>query len=104
MAKPTYEELLEVVSELRRLLAERDRQIAELERSVEELRRSGKRQAAPFSKGDPKDKPKRPGRKPGKKYGNQVVRVPPKRVDETIVVNCPLFCDECGGLWSFGAR
>jgi hypothetical protein len=72
VAKPTYEELLEVVSELRRLLAERDHQIAELERAVEELRRSGKRQAAPFSKGEPKDKPKRPGRKPGKKYGNQV--------------------------------
>jgi len=75
VAKPTYEELLEVVSELRRLLAERDHQIAELERSVEELRRSGKRQAAPFSKGDPKDKPKRSGRKPGKKYGNQAVRL-----------------------------
>ncbi len=97
VAKPTYEELLEVVSELRRLLAERDHQIAELERSVEELRRSGKRQAAPFSKGEPKDKPKRSGRKPGEKYGNQAVRVPPKRVDETIVVSCPLYCDECEG-------
>ena len=97
VAKPTYAELLEVVSELRRLLAERDHQIAELERSVEELRRSGKRQAAPFSKGEPKDKPKRSGRKPGEKYGNQAVRVPPKRVDETIVVSCPLYCDECEG-------
>ena len=92
MVKPTYEEFLDVVSEL----PSSSCQIAELKRLVEELRRSGNRQAAPFSKGKPRDKPKRPGRKPGEKYGNQAVRLP-KRVDETIVVNCPMYCDECEG-------
>ncbi|MDA8021362.1 MAG: hypothetical protein MPN21_28370, partial [Thermoanaerobaculia bacterium] len=31
--------------------------------------RSGKRQAAPFSKGKPKAEPEKPGRKPGDDYG-----------------------------------
>ncbi|MFQ5792539.1 MAG: IS66 family transposase [Acidobacteriota bacterium] len=97
MAKPSYDELLEVISQLQRLLAERDRRIAELERLVEELHRGGKRQAAPFSKGKPKKNPKRPGRKPGRDYGHQVVRSAPKRIDETIVVPCPLYCKLCEG-------
>lgn len=97
MAKPSYDELLEVNSQLQRLLAERDRRIAELEQLVEELRRRGKRQAAPFSKGEPKPDPKRPGRKPGSQYGRQAVRPVPRRVDETIVVPCPLYCHHCGG-------
>jgi regulator of replication initiation timing len=35
---------------------------------VRELERAGKRQAAPFSRNDPKPDPKRPGRKPGADY------------------------------------
>lgn len=104
MAKPSYTELLEANSQLQRLLAERDGDIAKLElrigelvKLVEELQRSGKRQAAPFSKGKPKDKPKRPGRKAGKNYGTQSTRLPPKKVDEIIVVNCPLYCHDCHG-------
>ena len=72
----TYDELLQENSELRRRvleqgrqIAEQERQIARLEKLVEELRRRGKRQAAPFSKGLPKEKPKRPGRKRGAQYG-----------------------------------
>jgi len=100
----TYEELLQENSELRRQLArqaeqiaEQARQIEKLEKFVEELRRRGKRQAAPFSKGAPKSKPKRPGRKPGKKYGDRATRPRPPRVDETVEVNCPLFCESCNG-------
>jgi transposase len=92
-----YEELLQENSELRRKLAEQARQIEKLEKLVEELRRRGKRQAAPFSKGAPKSKPKRPGRKPGKKYGDRASRPRPPRVDETVEVNCPLFCESCNG-------
>jgi len=93
----TYEELLQENSELRRKLAEQARQVEKLEKLVEELRRRGKRQAAPFSKGEPKSKPKRPGRKPGKKYGDRASRPRPPRVDETVEVNCPLFCESCNG-------
>lgn len=93
----TYEELLQENSELRRKLAEQARQIEKLEKLIEELRRRGKRQAAPFSKGAPKSKPKRPGRKPGKKYGDRASRPRPPRVDETVAVSCPLFCESCNG-------
>jgi len=73
------------------------RRIEELERLVEELHRRGKRQAAPFSKGAPKDKPKRPGRKPGSQYGRQKLREVPERIDETIEVDCPVYCPVCHG-------
>jgi len=101
---PTYEEPLEKNAELRRQVAEQERQIASLKRQVEELkklveelRRRGKRQAAPFSKGQPSDDPKRPGRKAGDQYGQQATRALPERVDETIVVECPLYCEHCQG-------
>jgi transposase len=100
----TYGELLQENSELRRQLAEQTRQLAEqacqiekLGKLVEELQRRGKRQAAPFSKGEPKDNPKRPGRKPGPQYGSRASRPRPARVDETVEVGCPLFCESCNG-------
>ena len=46
-------------------LVARDERIVELERLLEESRRSGKRQAAPFRKGDLVAEPKTPGRKRG---------------------------------------
>src|SRR3954471_23858748 len=101
---PTYEELLQENAELRRRVAEQElqianlkRQVEELKKLVEELRRRGKRQAAPFSKGEPSDDPKRPGRKAGDQYGQQATRALPKQVDETIVVECPLSCEHCQG-------
>jgi transposase len=101
---PTYDDLLQENAELRRRVAEQERQIAglnrriaELEKLVEELRRRGKRQAAPFSKGKPSDEPKRPGRKAGEQYGSQATRAVPEGVDETIVVECPSYCEHCQG-------
>ncbi len=101
---PTYEEILQENAELRRRVAEQDlqiasprRQVEELKKLVEELRRRGKRQAAPFSKGKPSEDPKRPGRKAGDQYGQQATRALPERVDETIVVDCPPYCEHCQG-------
>lgn len=61
-------ELRELVGELRTEVAslkaelrQRESRITELERLLAEARRSGKRQAAPFSKGEPTSEPKRPG-------------------------------------------
>jgi transposase len=100
----TYEEILQENSELRRRVAEQELRIAEqqrridqLEKLIEELRRGGKRQAAPFSKGEPKSDPQTPGRKPGEQYGPRACRLRPDKVDETIAVDCPLFCDACHG-------
>ncbi len=93
----TYDELLQENSELRRQVAEHERQIARLEKLVESLRRRGKRQAAPFSKGAPKGDPKRPGRKRGDQYGQRAGRSRPKKADQRIEVECPLFCLDCQG-------
>jgi len=49
------------VAELRESLVARDSLIAELQRLLEETRRAGKRQSAPFSKGEPSDNPVRRG-------------------------------------------
>jgi len=90
------------IAELERELAERDRRIEKLERKVdrlerlvEDLQRSAKRQAAPFSRGEPKANPKRRGRKKGKRYGKRGVRTVPTQIDRTVHVPAPLFCPDC---------
>src|SRR4029453_13330827 len=63
----------------------------------EALRRAAKRQAAPFSKGDPTPHPKRPGRKPGAAYGTRAHRRAPAHVDQVVQVGLPACCPGCGG-------
>jgi transposase len=94
---PTYEELLQENSELRRRIEKQEHRIAQLEKIIEELRRGGKRQAAPFSKGEPKSAPKPPGRKPAERYGERAFRPVPDQVDETLEVGCPVVCEVCNG-------
>ncbi len=90
--------------------AARDRRIAQLEAQVAALlervarleeqlaaaTRAAKRQAAPFSKGPPKDHPKPPGRKPGKDYGTKAFRAIPSVIDEVLEAPLPKHCS-CGG-------
>ncbi len=77
---------------------ERLRQVNErLRGEVAALRRAAKRQAAPFSRGDPMPNPKRSGRKPGAAYGTRAWRRPPERVDEVVTVGLPACCPGCGG-------
>jgi len=106
MAEPTYEQL---AAENRRLRLENQRltrRVAELEdlvrrltAQVQEALRATKRQAAPFSKGPPKDPPATPGRKPGADYGTPPAHRPaPRRPpDETHDAPLPPQCPECGG-------
>jgi len=70
--------------------------VSELEAKVEELRRQSKRQAAPFSRGEPAQKPRRPGRRSGERYGRKGHRRPPAEVDETVEAPLADRC-ECGG-------
>jgi transposase len=94
------------------LLAQKDRRIAELEAQVrqltaqlqqatsqlQEVLRANKRQAAPFSKGPPKDPPATPGRKAGENYGPKAHReIPRRKPDEIIDVPLPDRCPDCGG-------
>ena len=79
--------------QLEKALAENER----LRQRLEEALRSLKRQAAPFSKGEPKPHPKPPGRKPGAHYGQHASRPVPRRVDEEFSVPLPKRCLSCDG-------
>jgi transposase len=86
--------------DLKRSEIERNRLRRENERLKEELemaRRRANRQAAPFSRGLPKEDPARPGRKPGTAYGRKAHRRPPPRVDVTHDAPLPARCPGCGG-------
>lgn len=70
-----------------------------LRRQLDEATRAGKRQAAPFAKGQPKLNPRKPGRKPGKDYGTKAHRQPPspEQIDEIHEAPLPHVCPDCGG-------
>jgi transposase len=80
-----------------RLLAEN----ARLRSQLEAARRAGKRQAAPFSRGEPKRDPARPGRRSGEQYGTKAHRLVPGHVDEEIRVPLPDACPCCAGELDF---
>lgn len=86
--------------DLKRSEIERNRLRRENERLKEELemaRRRATRQAAPFSRGLPKENPARPGRKAGAAYGRKAHRRPPPHVDVTHDTLLPAQCPDCGG-------
>lgn len=94
---PTVEALLKENQSLREQLKRAQAEIERLRKLLEEALRSLKRQAAPFSKGEPNPNPKRPGRKSGCDYGQRAFRGVPDRVDEEIAVRLPKKCPDCGG-------
>lgn len=78
---------------LARRVAALEARVAELTQRLEEAQRAGKRQAAPFARGEPVEDPKPPGRPPGHPG---TYRMAPAHVDETLRV--PLDgCPHCGG-------
>jgi transposase len=86
-------------SEAARLVGENERlqgKVAKLEGLLEEARRAGKRQAAPFSRGEAKPDPGRPGRRSGDEHGRHRHREPPGEVDEEYDAPLSPQC-ECGG-------
>jgi transposase len=104
VAEPTREQLeaenarlAGEVSDLQAALADRDERLKKLESLVESLQRRSKRQAAPFSKGDPALDPKRPGRKPGSGHGRHGHRCAPTQVDRELDAVLPECCPDCGG-------
>ena len=85
--------------EVGRLLGQSERlraRIAKLEGQLEEARRAGKRQAAPFSRGEPKSAPGRPGRRAGDGHGKHGHREAPGEVDEELDAPLSPRCG-CGG-------
>ena len=83
-----------------REIDELKRRVADLEKRLDEKERAGKRQAAPFAKGEPTPTPQKPGRKAGKKHGQHAHRPPPppETIDETLEAPLPDACPYCGGL------
>jgi transposase len=99
-------ELRALIDQLREQLTQRDRVIEQQQQTIRDLQnrldqaeRAAKRQAAPFSQGEPKKNPKRPGRKKGERHGKHGHRPPPPpaQVDETLDAPLPSQCPDCGG-------
>ena len=72
-------------------------ELKRLRKELEAAQRAAKRQAAPFSRGEPKGDPKPPGRKSGAAYGQHHQRPIPDQADEEIQVAAPEQCPACGG-------
>jgi len=72
------------------------KRLERLEQDLEKVRRAIHRQAAPFSKGEPKAEPKTPGRKGGSDFGEPSFRPVPQRVDEVLTAPLLRRCP-CGG-------
>jgi transposase len=94
------------VAEQQRLIEQQQRTIEQLQQTVRQLHdrldvaeRAAKRQAAPFSKGEPKERPKKPGRKKGEKHGRHGHRPPPpeNEIDEVLESSLPCECPHCRG-------
>lgn len=77
-------------------MAELESENRTLRTALEEARRAGKRQAGPFSKGEPKPDPKTPGRKAGDAHGPSAFRAVPTVVHEVHDAPLPAACPDCG--------
>lgn len=97
-ARPTYEQLREIIQQQQRQIEALQAEVARLRGELEEARRHGKRQAAPFRKGTPKNNPKKPGRKAGPDHGKHAHRQPPppQEITETLEAPLPDACPHCG--------
>jgi transposase len=95
--RPSYDELLDLVARQQRQIEALSAEVARLRAELDEARRAGKRQAAPFRKGEPKPDPKRPGRKPGGRHGHHGHRPPPDQIDEVHEAHLPDACPHCAG-------
>lgn len=92
MGRPTYQDLIhenqrppdenrqlrQPIGELEAQVARLEARISQLEGLAEKAARAGKRQAAPFSKGEPKKNPAKTGRKSGRQYGLKAHRPLPE--------------------------
>jgi transposase len=90
------DDLVRELAEIRRELTLLREENAKLREALQRAQRAGKRQASPFSKGEPKNEPKTPGRKPGSDYGKKGHKKVPVKVDEVVDVPLPSTC-ACGG-------
>ena len=79
---------------LEKRVAHLEADLAALKELLETAQRRGKRQATPFSKGEPQAAPKKPGRKAGHPAAHRAI---PDQVDRTEEAPLPPACPACGG-------
>jgi transposase len=79
---------------LEKRVARLEAELQALKELLENSQRRGKRQATPFSKGEPKAAPKTPGRKAGHPAAHRAI---PDKVDRTEEAPLPPACPDCGG-------
>jgi len=79
---------------LEKRVAELEAKLQAVTELLENAQRRGKRQATPFSKGEPKATPKKPGRKAGHPAAHRAI---PDQVDRTEEAPLPPACPDCGG-------
>jgi len=91
------EELCEFIRRQHYIIEDLQKQNEELRKQVEELRRKSHRQAAPFSKNQPKANPKPPGRKQGKGVFTNRQAPPEQSSDIKVEASMPERCPGCGG-------
>lgn len=87
----------EKIARLQREIETLKKENERLRRLLEEALRAGKRQAAPFSRREPKAAPQKPGRKAGERYGRRCRRPIPRTIDQVVEVPLPAECPHCGG-------
>jgi transposase len=100
--RPSYDELLELVAQLRQQVGQLQAELVELrsrnvslEEELAEAKRTAARQAAPFRRREKLKTPDGEKKKPGQKPGHTgYYREPPREVDETLEVPLPC-CPHC---------
>jgi len=95
------ERLRQEVERLREAEAQLCDDKAKLSAQLIKQSRVAKRQAAPYSKGEPKTEPEKPGRKSGKNYGRRGRRERPEQVDRTVRAELPDSCPRCNSSVKF---
>jgi transposase len=100
---PRCSELEQQVEQLEAQLKQLQGEVKRLSQLLEDAQRATKRQAAPFSKGEPKANPRKPGRKSGRRHGRHAHRAPPPadQIDEVHEARLPDSCPDCGGPLEF---
>jgi hypothetical protein len=94
-AKPTYDELLALVNQLREENRQLKARLNQLEEELAAAKKAGARQAAPFRRRERLKKPEEEKKKPGQKEGHQGhYREAPSEIDETVEVPLPC-CPHC---------